>query len=56
MKKPQEPTVTTLNLQTFRTLPEKERAEKVKDWVKRASEAGLNEEELDIPPNERNSD
>lgn len=56
MKNREKPTATTLNLQTLRTLPEKDRAEKIKDWVKRASEAGLSEEEQDVPPNERKSD
>lgn len=45
--------VTGMNLQKFRTLSDKDRSEMIKDWVMRAFEAGLSEEQKDIHPSQR---
>jgi hypothetical protein len=52
-KSEEEMTVTGMDLQKFRTLPDEERAEAIKDWVLRAFEASLSESDLDLPPNQR---
>lgn len=53
MKKEPNIAVFGLNLQTFRTLPVKDRAEMVKKWIKSASDVEMSETDKDIPPNER---
>lgn len=52
-KRSNEVSVVGLNLQTFRTLSQEDRAKAVKDWFKQAFDQTLDANQLDVPPSER---
>lgn len=52
-KRSNEVSVVGLNLQTFRTLSQEDRAKAVKDWFKQAFDQTLDVNQLDVPPSER---